>query len=253
MVATQTTIADPPVGSPARARGILAVASPAPEGWEQGGVKVSVTCPAPVVRDGCVDLTDTAQRPTIVEFGSFLIRQGSECSTLSGDRRGQEARDALSASTDYALGLTLRNGVANDSPALDDATSLGQKTSAVAAVAAIECAASSAGKGAEYVLHASPGAAAYLAAFGLIDDLGRSPSGAPWIISAGYECSPTATHHRIWATGRVWAGVSTIDVHESVARRTNDREAWAVRAAVVGFNTCINLTAEFALVTPEEG
>lgn len=242
-VHTQTTPAEAPGGSPARSRGILAVAAPAPEGWELGGIQVSVQCPTPVIRDKCITLgePDVAGRPTTAAFPAFLIEQGSGCSTLSGGDRSAQAREALSASTDYALGLTLLTGEANggDAPSLSDADDLGEFSGVLAAVAALETAAAA---GVAYVLHATPAAAVHLASAGLIDDLGRSPSGAAWIVSNGYIGDGEL---RIWATGRVWAGVSSIDVSEQVSRRTNNREAWAARSAIVGFNPCVNLSATF--------
>lgn len=243
MATTLPAAATPPVGSPVRARGILALASPAPEGWEAGGVQVPMLCADPIVRDGCVTMGDVPKRPTITTFPPFLIRQGSECSTISADAREQEARDGLSQTTDFALGLTLRTGEASGGPSLDDAVDVGDFGDVIGAVSAIERAASLAGRGQEYVLHAAPSAAAYLVDAGLIDEGGRSPSGAVWIVSAGYE---DGTDLRIWATGKVWAGAGAITVDQQVGRRTNQREAWAARAGIVGFNTCINLTATFA-------
>lgn len=243
-----TQPADAPVGSPARPRSILAVASPAPEGWEQGGIQTSTTCPSPIVRDKCISMTDVAGRPTLAEFPAFMIEQGSGCSTLSGDRRAQEARDALTASTDYALGVTLLTGEANGAPSLADATDLGDFATAVAAVAALECTAGVS----DYMLHASPAAAAYLVSKGMIDSAGRSPAGASWIISTGYSPADCAVdEYRIWATGRVWAGVGAIEVNEAVHRGMNNREAWAIRSAIVGFNPCTNLTATFPAAVTE--
>lgn len=251
MANTLTTPAVVPSGPPARPRGIIAVASPAPEGWEQGGIQVNQLCPSPVIRDKCITLTpDVPGRPEAAEFPSFMIEQGSECSTLSGGDRVAEAREALNDSTDYALGLTLMSGEANNAPSLSDAVAVGTGafSDAVAAVAALEAEAAEVGKGQFYVLHAGPGAAAHLASAGMIDSDGRSPSGAQWIISAGYD-SADGDDYRIWATGRVWAGVGAIDAYDDVNRPMNNREAWAVRSAIVGFNTCINLTTTFASVT----
>lgn len=252
MAHTLTNPADLPGESPVRPRGILAVASPAPEGWETGGVQVSRTCPSPVIRDKCISLTDEPGRPTTDEFPAFMIEQGSACSTLTGTDRVREAREALNAATDYALGLTLATGEANDgAPSLADATTVGAAAfdNAAGALAALVCAAAAAGSGAGYVLHATPSAAVHLAAVGLIDDNGFAPNGVAWIISDGYSCEPDATEQRIWATGRVWAAAGVIDAHEAIDRLTNNREAWALRSAVVGFNTCINLTATFNTAT----
>lgn len=248
MAHTLTKPAELPGESPARVRGILAVAAPAPEGWEAGGIQVSRTCPSPVIRDKCISMVDEPGRPTTAEFPAFMIEQGSTCSTLSLTDRQREAREALIASTDYALGVTLRTGEANDgAPALDDAEEVGDGAYATAAgaLAALLCAAAAAGSGAAYVLHATPAAAVHLDAAGLIDGEGRAVNGVPFIISDGYACEPDEAEARIWATGRVWAGVGAIDTYEAVERRMNDREAWASRSAIVGFNPCINLTATF--------
>ena len=255
MATTLTRPAEVPSGSPVAPRGILALASPAPEGWEQGGLQVSVTCPSPIIRDKCITIPDGDEpgRPSVEAFPAFMIEQGSACSTLSGAGRADEARNALMASTDYALGLTLMNGEANDfAPSLSDATDLGAATDVVQAVALLESAAAMAGSGQPYALHASPAAAAYLASAGLVDDAGRSPSGTPWIISSGYA-QEQGEPLRIWATGRVWAAAGAIDVNEAIDRRTNNREAWAIRSAIVGFNTCINLTTTFPATTGGAG
>lgn len=251
MATTLTRPAEMPSGSPVAPRGILALAAPAPEGWEAGGLQVSTTCSDPIVRDKCITLPDgdAPGRPTTAEFPAFMIEQGSACSTLSGDGRADEARAALLTSTDYALGLTLLTGEANgDSISLSDATDLGNAADAASAVALLEAEAARQGKGQPYALHADPAAAVYLAAAGLIDDAGRSPSGAVWLVSSGYV-QESGEPLRIWATGRVWAAAGAIDVHEAIDRRTNNREAWAVRSAIVGFNPCINLTVTFSPTT----
>lgn len=251
MVHTLTEPGAAPVGSPVRPRGILAVASPAPDGWERGGISFSVACPDPVVVDKCITLTpQVPSRPTLAEFSAFVVEQGVDCSTLSGGDRSTEASDALNASTDYALGLTLLNGAANTAAAdgltLNSATAISatEYANAMAAVAALECAATLAGAGSEYTLHATISSAAYLRSLNLIDDDGRSPAGAQWIVSSGYGC--VEGELRIWATGRVVAAAGQIVVNEAINRRTNNREAWASRALIVGFNPCVNLTATFA-------
>lgn len=247
MVTSLTTPADPPSGSPVRPRGVLAVASPAPEGWEAGGLQVSAVCPTPIIRDKCITLAggDEPGSPTQNTFPAFMIEQGSGCSTLSLSDRSSEASTALNDSTDYALGLTLLNGEANGgAPSLSDADEVGTGAfdGAVAALAELERAAANAGKGVAHTLHASPATATHLAAAGLIDDQGRAPSGAQWVISSGY----TGEDFQIWATGRVWAAAGTISTHEAVNRPQNQREAWAVRSAIVGFNSCVNHTVTFA-------
>lgn len=248
MAQTLTTPAEAPGGSPVRLRGVLALASPAPSGWEVGGIQVSEVCPTPRISAKCgVPDAVEAPSPSAAEFFAFTVDQGSGCSTLSGSDREREARDALEASTDYALGLMLYGS--EESPSLSDATDLGSIGGPVATLSALECAAVAAGRGQFYVIHASVPAANYLAAAGLIDESGRTPSGAPVIVSAGYPCSSEAP--QLWATGRVWAAAGAIDTHSAVNRRDNNQEAWAVRSAIVGFNTCINVSASLDLSASE--
>lgn len=246
-MATLPEIVNLPGGSPTRPRGIIAVASPAPEGWEMGGIQFQTVCPTPVIRDQCITITPQAgARPTPSTFAPFVIEQGVECSTTSAGDRAAEARTALQSSTEYGLGIMLRTGGTSNAPSLDDAVSLGEFAGVHAALAALECATGVN----DYVLHATPGAAVYLAAEGLIDSTGRSPSGAQWIVSPGYECDEDDTAQRIWATGRVYAAVGDILVDAQVEHRINSREAWANRSAIVAFNPCVLLTATF---TPSTG
>lgn len=247
MTLQQTKPSDIPVGPPVRPRGILAAAAAAPDGWEQGGISTNRLCPNPQLMDKCITFDSReAERPYGTVFPAFTIEQGSGCSTLSYGDRAREARESLDSVTDYALGVALSSATFNvDAPSLSDADALGSFPTAVAALAALEGAASRYGRGQMYVIHATPSAAIYLAEAGLMTDTGITPSGATVIVSAGYENS--AGDLNIWATGRVWASVGDITVRDAVAQRMNDREAWASRDAVVGFNACINLSATIAL------
>ena len=249
----QTKPTDIPVGPPVRPRGILAGASPAPEGWESGGLSTNELCPTVSLEDQCITFeaenARSATRPTGVRWPAFTIEQSSGCSTLSYGDRSREAREALDSSTDYALGLALLSGAFNtDAPSLADAASLGEFPNATAALARLEGAAARGGEGQLHVIHATPSAAVYLANAGLIDESGRTPTGALLIVSAGYET--VALDLRLWATGRVWAAVGSITVREDVHRGMNNREAWATRSAVVGFNSCINYSADIVIETP---
>lgn len=247
MAIQRSEIADVPVGPPIRPRGILAGAAPAPEGWELGGIQSLGTCPTVRIEDQCVTFESrTASRPTSSNFPAFLIEQGSGCSTMSAGDREREAREALDSSTDFALGYALLSGtITPDAPSLADATDLGSFDTATEALARLEGVASRDGKGQLYVVHATPSAAVHLANAGLLTDAGLTPTGATLIVSAGYEGADNVP--RIWATGRVWAAVGSISVRDAVDRRTNNREAWADRPAIVGFNPCINLAASLAV------
>lgn len=225
--------------------GVLSRALPAPAGWERGGLVIPFYgCGEPVLRDKCVEAVDVPHRDSVGEFHAIPIEQGSTCSTSGRDEQAAHALDRFAATSDWALGRQLQTDqIDSGSPSLNDATPLGTVANAdfVGAVGCLEQAAADAGVGARFVLHAPVRAAAYLADRGLIDENGRSPSGADWIISAGYETHPTTptTTVRLYATGTVWASISTPDVIDTVAHRINDADAWARGLGVVAFDPCI--------------
>lgn len=230
--------------------GVLAKSLPAPGGWESGGISVPFYgCGEPVLRDKCVEGTDEPHRlGSVGDFPAIPIEQGVTCSTTNDDNLVAQARDRFLSSADWALGRQLQTDAINSgAPKLEDATSIGVVGDAnfVGAVACLEQAAADAGFGSKFVLHAPVRAAAYLAANGLLDMNGNSPSGAPWIISAGYLPDPeeSATNIRLYATGLVWASVDTPMVSgERIDYRQNDADAWAVGTGVVAFDPCV-LTA----------
>lgn len=243
MATVLTTPAEVPGGSPVRPLGLLALASPAPDGWETGGLQVETMCSAPRISVECGQTDpEPAKNPVFEEFFAFTIEESSGCSTISSDGRAEQARAALEASTDYALGVVLKGSAV--SPNLNDAESLGDFPSAAAALAALECHGSTESSGQAHVIHATPAAAVFLRSANLLTEQNRTPSGAPVIVSAGYGCDVDVP--QLWVTGRVWAAAGAIDVREGIDRRTNNREAWATRSAIVGFNSCINQTATFA-------
>lgn len=244
MVDTLTTPAEVTI-APQRPYGVLAAAAPAPEGWELGGLQVSGTCPEMEIIDGCVTIASSdPTSPHVNEFGTFLIRTELECATVGGTDIEQMARDSMLSVTDKALAQMLRDGGATGQPSLDDATALTAAASWVEAVSALEAAV---GDTAVPVatLHAPAGAAAYLMHNGLIDGNGRSPAGHPWIISGAYS-TPADDGFTLYATGRVWAAVGAVEVEETVARPLNRRTAWASRLGIVAFDTCINLSINYA-------
>lgn len=228
--------------------GVLSKALPAPAGWEKGGILVPFYgCGEPVLRDKCVQGTDVPHRSEVADFPAFPIEQGVTCSTSGPDNLNTQALDRFAATADWALGRQLQTDQADfGSPKLDDAAIIATIAAAnfVAAVGQLEQAAANMGAGAKFVLHAPVLAAAYLAEANLIDSNGNSPTGAPWIISAGYQVHPTtpATKVRLYATGVVWASKDNPDVVDTMDRRQNDIDAWARGVGVVAFNPC-TLTA----------
>lgn len=227
--------------------GVLSRALPAPVGWERGGIVIPFYgCGEPVLRDKCVEAEDIPHRGAVAEFPAIPIEQGAACSTTGPDSTEPQAVARFSASSDWALGRQLQTDqIDSGAPKLEDATPLGTVADAdfVSAVGCLEQAASDSGFGSRIVLHAPVRAAAYLKSLNLIDDNGLSPSGAPWIISAGYLVNPDDTSDptvlRLYATGTVWASISDVDTVESVAYRVNELESWARGVGVVAFDPCV--------------
>lgn len=226
--------------------GLLSKALPAPGGWERGGLILPFYgCGEPVLRDKCVTAEDVPNHDTSAEFPAIPIEQGSTCSTTGLDDLDSHALDRFTATVDWAMGRQLQtDAIDSGAPKLDDATSIGTVADAdfVSAVGCLEQAASDAGFGARYVLHAPVRAAAFLKANRLMDDNGLSPAGAPWVISAGYTSGDTTI--TLWATGTVWASVSSPDVLADVAWQTNDNTSWARGLGIVAFDPCVNVSVD---------
>lgn len=225
--------------------GLLSKALPAPAGWEKGGLVIPFYgCGEPVLRDKCVQAEDDFNRGDTGDFPAIPIEQGAVCSTSGPDSQQDQALARFNATADWALGRQLQtDAIDAGSPKLDDAISMGTVSGAdfVAAVSCLEQAAADTGFGARFVLHAPLRAAAYLVDHGLIDGNGNSPTGAPWIISAGYQSHPTtpATLVRLYATGTVWASVGEPWTVDGTAHRLNDQWSQARGLGVVAFDPCM--------------
>lgn len=222
-----------------RKGGLLGAALPAPDGWPQGLTIPFYGCGEPLLQDYCVTANDVTHGIDAVGFYPFGVSQGASCSTLGRLDQARHAEGRLDATTEWAVARQLAtNGLNLDTPYLNGGTSLGTVGGAdfTLAVATLEHAASEAGFGAQWWLHAPVKAAPYLKDF--IED-GESLAGAPWVISPGYPV-PDATTIRLWATGPVWVGVADPYVMQDVDRNTNRDTAYANREAIVAFDPCIN-------------
>lgn len=228
--------------------GVLARALPAPDGWERGGLVLPFYgCGEPILRDKCVAGEDDFTRGDTADFPAIPIEQTAICSTTGPDSQQDQAFSRFAATADWALGRQLQtDAIGAGSPKLNDAVSIGTIASAnfVKAVGQLEQKAADLGFGARWVLHAPVLAAAYLADDSLIDGNGNSPTGAPWIISAGYQVHPTtpATTVRLYATGTVWASLGSPWAVEGTEYRINDQWAMSRGLGVVAFDPCM-LTA----------
>lgn len=228
--------------APAQKPRLLDVALPAPDGWTQGLSVPFYGCGEPLLQDRCVTANDEPYRTGVSEFYPFGISQGATCSTLSRLNQAEHARGRLDSTTEWAVARQLATDVLGlGTPSFADGTDLGTVANAdfVLAVSTLEQAASDAGFGTLYWLHAPVKAAAYLSnQFQLCE--GVSPTGAPWVISPGYPVEG-ATTIRLWATGPVWASVDDPLILNDVDWHRNEDEAWANRQAIVAFDPCVNL------------
>jgi hypothetical protein len=221
--------------------GVLAKSLPAPPGWERGGIAIPFYgCGEPVLRDKCVTGTDVPARTVVAEFPSVPIEQGAMCSTTGPDSLLPSAQARFTATADWAMSKQLQTDQADTgAPKLDDAVSLGTAADADFALAmgCLEQGAADAGFGALWVIHTTVRGASYLAQQGLMTIDGFSPAGAKVIVGTGYE-NVNGTTVPLWATGQVWASVSTPDVIENVNPRQNNIEAWARGVGVAAFDPC---------------
>ena len=251
---TTFTPPTPAVLEPTRARGgLLAAALTAPEGWEQGLQVPFYGCGEPIVRNKCITAEDEAHRPNVGEFPSFPIEQGSTCSTLSRLPHDQFALGRLDATTEWALGRQLQSDLAETgAPKLDDGTNLGLVEleplvvipfAMAFALGCLEQAAADTGFGERVWIHTTVKGATWLGASSLIDANGFTPAGSRIVISPGYQ-NPSEEAIRFWATGSVWAAVSSAQVMEGTDWRKNDATAYALRAGIVAFDPCINLSID---------
>lgn len=258
---TTFTPKTPAVLEPSRSRGgILAAAVTPPEGWEFGLEVPFYGCGEPIVRNKCISAVDEAHRAQVEEFPSFPIEQGSTCSTLSRLNHVDFAVGRLDATTEWAMGRQLQSDLADTgAPKLDDATALGVVPAGaqaiVTALACLEAAAAATGFGERVWIHVSPKGATWLGNAQLIDANGFTPAGSRVIVSPGYE-DPADDLVRFWATGTVWAAVNAPTTTEGVDIRKNDVSAYALRAGIVAFDQCINLSIDATVpacpVPPDE-
>lgn len=223
--------------------GVLSRSLPAPAGWERGGLAIPFYgCGEPVLRDKCVSAEDVPNRnAAVAEFPAVPIEQGVTCSTTGPDVLAQNALDRLTATSDWALSRQLQTDQADTgAPKLDDVNPIGPIAGAdfVAGLGCLEQLAADTGFGAVWVVHTTPRGMAYLAAQTLVTPDGFTPSGARVIVGTGYV-NPDSTHVRMWATGQVWASISTPEAIETLGYQTNDQDAWASTVGVAAFDPCL--------------
>lgn len=226
--------------------GVLSGALPAPAGWERGGLVIPFYgCGEPVLRDKCISAEDVPHRDSVAEFITFPIEQGATCSTTGQDLLDSHALDRFTATADWSLSRQLQTGQAGGgSPNLDDATPIVTVAGAnfVAALSCLEQAAADAGSGALWTVHTTVRGMAYLFSQQLITADRFTAAGAKVIMGTGYE-NVNGTTVPLWATGQVWASISTPEAVGQVAYATNDQTSWARGLGIVAFDPCMLVQA----------
>jgi hypothetical protein len=198
-------------------------------------------CIAPVVRDACVDVgtqTDVPSRPdgAPAEFSPLTIRQGAECSALSGNRAGQEelAARRLDATREWAIGRELQTGTETGNPNLASATVFGTGTPAEALACLDQMAADNLFGGGAFI-HASPLVGSHLLTEQAIWRDGqrwRTAAGSVVVISPGYQGVD------LYATSEVFAATGQRSTLVDTDRRVNTDVAWADELALAAFDPC---------------
>lgn len=240
--------------------GLLANAYPLPDGWETGITFLGVGCAEPEVIAACevVDRTETRPGGPVI-FEPVYVDQTAACSMLSKLGVVDIATDRLEATTEWALGRMLYDGLGGDNPSFADATLVSTNADdtnialgVVNAVSCLEQSAADVGFGAEVFLHAPLRAAAYLANSGMMTDDYFSPSGMQWILSPGYPSEDEVV--TIWATGSVFAAVTPAETlinpatgQPPVGWRVNTAAAYRQRLGMAAFDPCLNLSATFVV------
>lgn len=230
-------------------RGILALGTQLPAGWENGIIFNAVGCREPEIVDPCTVFDSPLAPTTQPRFDPVYIRQSASCSMLSQVTDLEDrASDRLISTTDYGLGLLLSGGV-GDNPSFADGTNVHASAvvipwdAVVDAVSCLEQGVADVGFGGRAFLHAPPRAAAYLKRADLIDDLGRSPAGHQWIISAGYPVAAEVV--TLWATGQIWSAIGSVETFNVPGWRQNTDQPFKQRLALAAFDPCLNLNATF--------
>lgn len=247
-------------------RGLLAIAEPLPEGWENGIAFLGIGCNEPVIRAACTVSDGSEVRPNDAAiFEPIFIQQTAACSTLSKIGSVDMATSRLEGTTEWALGRSLATGVGSANPALTDAELVhaGVDDDVVSVVSCLEQGIADVGYGAEAYLHAPLRAAAWLRSADMVDDLGLSPAGFRWIFSAGYPVGDPSGDDQtvtIWATGTVFASVGeAYDLIDGQTGRVpsgwryNTDAAYRQRLGLAAFDPCLNLSASFIVTACSGG
>lgn len=245
-----------------RGRGILDLANPLPDGWEDGVTFRGIGCTEPEILGPCDIGDSTESRPEAASiFEPVFIRQSAACAIMSKIGSIDMADIRLRSTTEWALGRTLAIGIDSSNPSLADAELIHASTAtnaadgAVGAVSCLEQSAAAVGFGADVVLHAPPLAAGILA-YTSLNIGGFSPMGHPWLFSDGYPVVAGAetTTITIWATGPIWAAVTEAQplIDGSTGRvptgwRTNLDATFSQRLGMAVFDPCLNLSATFTV------
>lgn len=256
MVALARTVQLTPPAPPGG--GLLAHALPLPAGWERGITFSTHGCTRPFTVGPCPTDPDLKQPQRPAGSGTFMpvtIGMALECSSLGGGP-SPDAGTGLDATLDYALVFELATAAASTrdrdgtlpvgNVSLAAAHSLGDGADPVAALAALETAALSAGAGRPITLFTTPAGATYLKDEGLLWRDGttwRTVNGSPLIVSVALHDAGIVPHGvttaPLWATGPVYAAAGHRDMLTATDRTVNTVTVRAEDLAMVAFDPCV--------------
>lgn len=226
----------------ARPNGLLSVLNPLPDGWERGLDVMPGSVTAPVCIGPCIGQTGVPQ-PTgnVTRFTPAQISQYLYCSALGRPDVEGYARGSVQASIGYALSSVLVTGTCTDNPQLQDATDIGDASSASAAICALEAALESRLYGRLGIVHVPIGHACNIADSVYRDTYNGKPV---WRTYTGNLVVVHGTGNTLYGTGELWGSWTTVDTTSYVDRSINNVEVRADIIGMVVFDPAINVSVD---------
>jgi hypothetical protein len=228
----------------ARPNGLLSVLNPLPEGWERGLDVLPGSVLAPVCLGPCAGQTGNAQEPgEVTRFTPVQISQYVYCSALGRPDVSGYARSGVEVSIGYALSSVLVTGTCTENPQLQEATDVGDATSAADAICQLEDALESRLYGRLGVIHVPLGHACSLGDTVYRDTRNGRPVLRTW---AGNLVAIHGTGDVVYGTGELWGSWTTAQTTEYTDRSINTTEARSDIIGMVVFDPAINISVNIS-------
>lgn len=224
----------------ARPNGLLSVLNPLPRGWERGLDVLPGSVLSPVCLGPCTGQTGEPQQPgDVTRFTPVQISQYTYCSALGRPDVDAYSRAGVETSIGYALSSALVTGTCTENPQLQDATDVGDATTAVDAICQLEEALETRLYGRLGVIHVPLGHSC-----NLVDVVYRDTYlGRPvWRTYAGNLVVIHGTGDVLYGTGELWGDWTTVETSSYVDRSINNVEVRADIVGMVVFDPAINIS-----------